>query len=86
MNRDRGFRRKQRERVIKNRVKLKKETDLVHKHDDQPGRYAKRHPYDCGKPGCLSCHNEKVLGLKKIEDEVIEDSYREQIREEFEGD
>lgn len=86
MKRDRAFRIEQRERVIKNRIKLKKDTDLVHKHEDHPGRWAKQHPYDCGNPECLVCHCEKVLGLKKIEDKVIEDSYKDQVRDEFGGD
>jgi hypothetical protein len=86
MKRDRAFRIEQRERVIKNRVKLKKDTDLVHRHEDQPGRYAKRHPYDCGNPECLVCHGEKVLGMEKLEDKVIEDSYKDQVRDEFGGD
>jgi hypothetical protein len=86
MKRDKAFRIKQRERVIKNRVKLKKDTNLVHRHEDQPGRYAKRHPYDCGNTQCLVCHPEKVFDEKTAEDVRVEDSYKEQIRDELEGD
>ena len=86
MKRDRAFRIEQRERVIKNRVKLKKDTNLVHRHEDQPGRYAKRHPYDCGNPECLVCHSEKVFDEKTVEDLRVEDSYKDQVRDELEGD
>jgi hypothetical protein len=98
MKRDKAFRIKQRERVIKNRVKLKKDTDLVHRHEDQPGRYAKRHPYDCGRTDCGRCHPHKVHGCesknkdehvlleKLIDKEVIEDSYKDQVRDELESD
>jgi hypothetical protein len=58
MSRDRGYNREQRERVIKNRKRLMKDTDLHHRSEED-GRYAKRHPYDCGKTDCGVCHPHK---------------------------
>jgi hypothetical protein len=98
MKRDRGFRRQQRERVIKNRKRLMKDTNLQHRHEEQENRYNKRHPYDCGRTDCGCCHPHKVHGCesknkdehvlleKLIDKEVIEDSYKDQVRDEFGGD
>lgn len=86
MNRDRGFRRQQRERVINNRKRLMRDTDLQHKHEDQSNRYNKRHPYDCGKSGCLVCHSEKAFHEKTVEDLRLEESFKDQIKEELEGE
>jgi len=30
------------------------------------GRFRKKHPYDCGRPGCQVCHFEKVHGLPSV--------------------
>lgn len=64
MSRDRGFRREQRERVIRNRRKLVKETDkslsAFREEKAEYNRYNKRHPYDCGKTDCGVCHPHKA--------------------------
>ena len=59
MKRDRGYRRQQRDRVIKSRKNLirdVKQSDGI-KAD---GEYAKRHPYDCGHTRCPLCSRHKV--------------------------
>ncbi|MCE5317410.1 MAG: hypothetical protein LLG04_08635 [Parachlamydia sp.] len=58
MTRDRGYRRKQRDRVIKNRKKLVRDLDGegCWKYE---GKYGKHHPYDCGKTDCMLCHAHK---------------------------
>lgn len=62
MNRDRGFRRQQRDRIVKNRQKEIKELPVTISEKDMahPGTMAKKHPLDCGKPGCHVCHLEKA--------------------------
>jgi hypothetical protein len=86
MKRDKAFRIEQRERVIKNRKRLMKDTDLQHRNENQDNRYNKQHPYDCGNAACLVCHPEKAFDEKTVEDLRVEDSYKEQIRDELEGD
>lgn len=86
MKRDRAFRIDQKERVIKNRKRLMKDTDLHHRNEHQDNRYNKRHPYDCGNPQCLICHREKVFGEKTVEDLRVEDLYKDQVRDELGGD
>ena len=71
MKRGKAFRIEQKERVIKNRKRLMKETDLHHRHEDD-NRYNKRHPYDCGKTDCGCCHPHKVHGCEsKNKDEHV---------------
>lgn len=33
------------------------------------GRFRKQDPFDCGNPGCLMCHGEKVFSLPSVADE-----------------
>jgi hypothetical protein len=86
MQRDRGFRRQQRERVIHNRKNLMRDTGLEHRKQEQENRYNKRHPYDCGNPQCLVCHSEKVFHEKTVNDLRLEEAFNEQVKEELEGD
>lgn len=62
MKRDRGFRRQQRERIIENRQKEIKELHITisQKDIERPGTMAKKHPLDCGNPGCHVCHLNKA--------------------------
>jgi hypothetical protein len=80
MQRDKAFRIKHRERVIKNRKKLLKDIKSYLK-DEPDGKYAKKHPLDCGNPKCLVCHSSKILGYKKLDEKIIEDSEKEQKEE-----
>jgi hypothetical protein len=85
MNRDRGWRRQQRERILNNRGRDAKTFNVTPK-DGQIGRFADRHPLDCGNPGCLVCHASKVLDLKTLQQlkdkSVIRDSTEELLHEE----
>ena len=81
MKRDRAFRIEQKERVIKNRKNLIKETGLEHSKQHQNNRYNKKHPYDCGNADCLLCHGEKVLGFKKRDDEVMDAIEKDQMED-----
>jgi hypothetical protein len=50
--------------------------------DDQPGRFRKRHAFDCGKPRCRVCHFNKYPKREKHEHEVRSDlAFQEQLRE-----
>ena len=73
MKHNKAFRIEQKERVINNRKKLKKDTKLILKHEDQDGRFAKKHPYDCGKAGCQICHSHKNMGnsLKRADVKLL---------------
>lgn len=58
MKHDRAYNREQRERVIRNRKRMVRDT----KSPDgvrADGEYAKRHPYDCGRTDCMLCHGHK---------------------------
>jgi hypothetical protein len=59
---DRGVRRIQTKRIINKRVR---EFTIAAKGDAgevllEPGRFAKRSPFDCGRPGCRMCHPHKA--------------------------
>lgn len=65
MNRDRGFRREQRERIIDHRIddiKAHEENGIYGLKADSvtKGKLVKKHPFDCGKADCQNCHGEKV--------------------------
>lgn len=66
MNRTRGWRIEQDERVINNRGKIAKTTMPNSKVAKQPHRNLKKHPFDCGKSRCLLCSHAKLLALKSI--------------------
>jgi len=65
------------ERVMKNRLKLLKNSSVSNRHPDvngktyydivaeKPHALVKKHPFDCGNPKCMICHSEKVLGKRK---------------------
>ncbi len=59
--------REQRERWISKRVNYIKRGKFFHSLSDyvieNPGRYAKRDPFDCGNPKCVLCHHEKLRGI-----------------------
>lgn len=72
MSRGRDYNREQRERVIKNRKRLMRDTGLQHQKMHQDGRYVKRHPYDCGRADCGVCHPHKLPGCEsKCKDEHV---------------
>lgn len=60
MKRSREYRFEQRERVIKNRIKL-----CSHKRHppqamvDEPSRMDKKRPFDCGRANCQMCRTHK---------------------------
>ena len=90
MGRGRGYNREQRERVVKNRKRLMKDTGLEHQHMEQDGRYVKRHPYDCGRADCGVCHGHKRQGCEsKFKDEhvlleiVIDKETKEELKEDM---
>ena len=59
---DRGVRRIQTKRVIKKRVRAYAIASRGEAGDvlREPGRFAKRSPFDCGRPGCTMCHPHKA--------------------------
>lgn len=63
MKRSRAYRIEQKERIINKRSKAAK-TFKLGKVLAQPNRMAKKHPLDCGNPGCMVCHASKVLGCE----------------------
>ena len=71
MKRDEGFRREQRERVIKNRVRFVKDVEEKNSKysrkasDLVQGKLVKRHPADCGRADCQCCHLEKISKKSK---------------------
>lgn len=72
MGRGRGYNREQRERVVKNRKRLMRDTGLKHQKMEQDGRYVKQHPYDCGKADCGVCSGHKRHGCEsKNKDEHV---------------
>lgn len=89
MHRDRAWRRHQRERILNNRSRDAK-TFNVNPKGGQAGRFADRHPLDCGNPACLVCHASKVLDLKTLqqlkEKSVIRDSTEELFHAESEDE
>lgn len=64
----RGRRRRNTERVIRNRLRFLKSFGPDAWYDlnvREPHRLAKKHPWDCGRTQCHICHYEKVLGIGK---------------------
>jgi hypothetical protein len=52
------------ERVTRNRVAWIKRHGWIHLDDRAAGRWAKRHPGDCGRARCGLCHGDKLYGPK----------------------
>jgi hypothetical protein len=48
---------------------------------NKTGRYRKSHPLDCGKPHCMICHSDKILGNKTHRQELVDISMQEQLRD-----
>lgn len=65
MPRNRAYRREHRTRVIKNRIKELKSVDPRYAKVVVLGKMAKKHPLDCGSPGCLLCHGDKIYNKGK---------------------
>ena len=75
MNRDRGFRIAQKERVIRNRIRQSKEVkDPYIRYVNQ---LSKKKPFDCGTPGCSCCSRppskEKQIAADKAFQEALAD-------------
>lgn len=51
------------------------------KFDLQKGRYRKKDAFDCGNPGCVMCHYEKVLKIKSHNQKKSDISFREQLKD-----
>lgn len=78
MKRSRTYRIHQKERVIKNRIRLVKESQPSASNGLACVRYrqqlAIRHPYDCGKTDCKLCRKDrKEVKRNKIRNRIIED-------------
>lgn len=43
------------------------------------GKFRKKHAHDCGKPNCMVCHCEKVLGVPLHRNRIADLSAKEQI-------
>lgn len=86
MSRGKAYNREQRERVVRNRKRLMKETGLEHKTDDD-GRLAKKHPYDCGKADCGCCHphkkNKACASKNKDEHGILEEVIEKETHNEM---
>ncbi len=60
MKRSREYRFKQKERVIKNRVKLCKQIRYSPQTMvNEPSRMDKKRPFDCGNANCQTCRHHK---------------------------
>ena len=81
MKRSKAYRIEQRERVVKNRKRLIKElgTDLGTKQCD--GMMDKKHPLDCGKPGCLVCHRSKLFDEATANSKRLEEKLKIDLEE-----
>ena len=71
MARNRAERRSNTKRVINKRLKELKQLDpSYHEHiKDKPNSVSKKHPLDCGKPGCNLCHPKDTTPRNKKVDE-----------------
>jgi hypothetical protein len=49
--------------------------------DLQAGRFRKKDAFDCGHPGCLLCHGEKVLRRPSVKDRIQRDRVRDSLAE-----
>ena len=81
MKRSREYRFEQKERVIKNRLKLIKNTfnSIIDKYDGKLNILNKDDPYDCGKRQCGMCRSCKKQHAKDINRKVpLEDDQDEQ--------
>jgi|SRR3989344_6869934 len=47
--------------------------------DLQRGRFRKQDSYDCGKPHCIWCHREKVLGIPTRQQVLSDLDFHEQL-------
>lgn len=47
--------------------------------DLQAGRFRKSKALDCGRPRCLICHFEKVLGIPSIKDRLRANRYLDSL-------
>jgi hypothetical protein len=54
--------------------------------DLQPGRFRKRHAFDCGKTRCLLCHGDKLLQRPSIKDRIARDIIRDSLEDHIEPD
>ncbi len=92
MKRNRSWRRSQDKRVIHNRMNFLKKTDPKRAKffEDKQNRLAVKHPCDCGRTDCGTCHCHKRPGCSTkwkdehgILNEVIE---KEMLNEASESD
>jgi hypothetical protein len=83
MKRDRRYRIEQRERVIRNRKRFINDCKVLTNMVE--GELEKRHPLDCGNPGCLVCHPHKSGKNYSVEDK-IERVIQKEIEEQLDSD
>jgi hypothetical protein len=91
---NRAYRRAQKSRVIKKRLKLVKARD--NRRPDMSGKtyyekvaekanvLDKNHPYDCGNAKCMICHAEKILRKKKARERKLAIKVKQQLKEDLE--
>ena len=84
MKKSRAYNREQRDRVIKNRKRLIR--DMQTSDGVKPdGKYAKHHPFDCGKSDCGLCHPQKVKGCEsknKTKKDMLNIIIEKEVKEE----
>lgn len=66
MERTQDYYRHQEQRVVANRNEFNNLFAIRKDWEVHDSRYAKRHPFDCGRPGCLWCHSEKELEHRRF--------------------
>jgi hypothetical protein len=68
-------------REVRLLVQWRKVRDRFFTEDTRPVS-RKRHPLDCGHPGCWTCHSDKITGHTPHRQELIADlKFREQTKE-----
>jgi predicted metalloprotease len=49
------------------------------KNFDSLGMFRKKHAMDCGKPGCLLCHFDKIFKIKSKKDIIADLKTKEEL-------
>lgn len=49
----------------------------------QAGRFRKRKAFGCGKPRCLLCHFEKILGVPSVKDRIRDQRFLDSLNDYF---
>lgn len=47
----------------------------------EAGRFRKRHPLDCGRPGCLLCHSEKVFKRRSVHQRRADEAFQSELKD-----